>query len=375
MSDGLSVALLSPRYWPEVRRGSERFVHELATGLIARRHRPRLITSHLGLPSRRVEDGFEVIRVPRLRGPVRARSIDENIGHVRLAELVLRAGDHDVAHAVYPTDAVAAVRWSRHTGRPCLLSFMGVPDMRGLRERRRRFEALRVAMDGCATIVALSRAAQEGFHRWLGYDAPIIPPGVDVDTFRPAAARDPRPTIVCAADIAEPRKNVPLLIQAFALVRRERSDARLVLNRPRDPAVTQRLGADAPGIEIADLDGREALADAYGRAWVSALPSVSEAFGLVLAEAMACGTPGVGSAEGGIPEVIDRPEVGRLVAELEPEPLARALLETLELAEDPATAAACRARAQELSTERMVDAYEQLYRDILAAPQRSTLAS
>lgn len=368
MTGPIRVALLSPCYWPEVRRGTERFVHELATGLIARGHRPSLITSHPGPPVRSVEDGIPILRLPRPpEGRMRRRMFEDYYTHGPGAYAALRIGPQpDIAHAVYHVDAVAAARWARRTGRPSLLSFMGVPHMADLRLRRRRLESLQAAIDGCDAVVALSRAAQEGFRYWLGYEARRIPPGVDVRTFTPAPARDPRPTIVCGADMTERRKNVPLLVRAFGLVRRDRPDARLVLSRPRDARAAERIVGDAPGVELADLDDRAALADAYGRAWVSALPSDGEAFGLVLAEAMACGTPCVGTALGGIPEVIDRPEVGRLFDALEPEPLSRALLEALELAEDPATVRACRARAEELSVDRMVGAYEDLYRELLA---------
>ncbi len=58
----LRVALLAPAFFPEVRRGGERLVRELADELIARGHRPRLITSHAGRPSRTVEDGLPVFR-------------------------------------------------------------------------------------------------------------------------------------------------------------------------------------------------------------------------------------------------------------------------------------------------------------------------
>ena len=58
-------------------------------------------------------------------------------------------------------------------------------------------------------------------------------------------------------------------------------------------------------MELANLDAPEPLVDAYRSAWVSALPSHDEAFGLVLAEALACGTPVVGSNDGGVPELID----------------------------------------------------------------------
>ena len=43
------------------------------------------------------------------------------------------------------------------------------------------------------------------------------------------------------------------------------------------------------------------------------LLSEKESFGLVLLEAMACGVPGIGTAIGGIPEVIDHGENGYLV--------------------------------------------------------------
>jgi len=59
--------------------------------------------------------------------------------------------------------------------------------------------------------------------------------------------------------------------------------------------------------------------------------------------------------------------VGRIFDEAEPPAVARALLEALELAEDPATPAACRARAEHFSRARCVDQYQSLYQDIGAA--------
>ena len=63
----------------------------------------------------------------------------------------------------------------------------------------------------------------------------MIAPGVDLDAFTPGppATARAKPTILCAADHTQPRKRVALLVEAFALVRRERPDARLVLSRVR----------------------------------------------------------------------------------------------------------------------------------------------
>jgi glycosyltransferase involved in cell wall biosynthesis len=368
----LRVALLSPCFWPEVRRGGERFTRELADGLIAHGHRPRLITSHRGPPRRTVEDGLPIVRLPRPpTGRLLARMYEPYLTHVPLTYAALRLGDYDVAHAVYPTDALAAARWRRRTGRPAILSYLGIPGRSWLAERRRG-AVLGVALRDCDAVVALSRHAAGAFAQVLGYEAPVIQPGVDVEAFRPAAARASTPTIICSAAAEEPRKHVGLLVEALAHVRRERPDARLVLSRSRRPDAVRRAGVrvDAPGVEWLDLDDRDTLARAYGEAWVSALPSVDEAFGLVLAEAMACGTPAVGYDDGATPEVIDRPGVGLLFDRLEPAALARTLLEAMELSQRPETVRACRARAEELSTARCTERYLDLYRQTGAAEGR-----
>jgi glycosyltransferase involved in cell wall biosynthesis len=364
----LRVALLTPCFWPEVRRGTERFTRELADGLLARGHHPTVITSHPGPPRRSVEDGATILRLPRPpQGRLVRRRYELYMTHVPLSYAALRAGQYDIAHAMHPPDALAAVRWKRGNGRPAILSYMGIPDRQGLRERRKRLEAMLAALRGCDAAVALSDYAGEAFRYWLGYDARVIPPGVDVRTFKPTGPRSPRPTIVCSAAAEEPRKNVALLVKALEVVRRSHADARLVLSRPRDLEAVRRIGVDvdAPGVEWANLDDRDALARAYGEAWVAVLASNHEAFGLVLAEALACGTPVVGYNHSAIPEVIDSPQIGRLFDTLEPEALAAALVEVMELSKDPATAARCRSRAEEFTTDRFTERYLDLYRELL----------
>lgn len=85
-------------------------------------------------------------------------------------------------------------------------------------------------------------------------------------------------------------------------------------------------------------------------------PEWDEPYGLVAAEALACGTPVAAYARGGLPEVLSE-ETGRLAPPGDVDLLARAITEASGL-----DRRACRARAEsELSLRRMVDRYEEIY--------------
>jgi alpha-1,3-rhamnosyl/mannosyltransferase len=89
-------------------------------------------------------------------------------------------------------------------------------------------------------------------------------------------------------------KNLPLLLEAFTMVRATHPNVQLVIagDDPRHPEVRQ-LAAGLPEGSVV-LPGRvpeSAVPDLYRGAAVVVLPSKAEGFGLPVIEAMACGVP------------------------------------------------------------------------------------
>jgi len=79
-------------------------------------------------------------------------------------------------------------------------------------------------------------------------------------------------------------------------------------------AMVSDLRSRRPGIVwIPGMLGREDVIALYSHAAVFCCPSIYEPFGIINLEAMACGTPVVGSRVGGIPEVVADGETGLIV--------------------------------------------------------------
>jgi type III pantothenate kinase len=162
----------------------------------------------------------------------------------------------------------------------------------------------------------------------------VIPSGVDAHRFRPAdaeakAAARRRLTIPAETRLIlfvgnlEPRKQVDVLLQATARVRHSLPEVELLVVGSGESAGMQDQTESLLGLTeelqltrtvrfVGRLDDAQLL-DAYAAADVSALPSSSEAQGIVALEAMACGLPVVASAVGGLLRTIVDQESGFLV--------------------------------------------------------------
>jgi len=151
-------------------------------------------------------------------------------------------------------------------------------------------------------------------------DIRYAPPGIDSSTFCPAPVRDLERNryILCVGRLDDPRKNVGLLLEAYAQLRSERrATVRLVLAGATGPppAFWQRVAALGltSCVSFVERLPTDELVSLYQRASVFALPSDEEGFGIVLLEAMACGVPVVSTRCGGPDGIVTDGEDGYLV--------------------------------------------------------------
>jgi phosphatidylinositol alpha-mannosyltransferase len=165
-----------------------------------------------------------------------------------------------------------------------------------------------------------------------------------VGQFQPAAARDPRPTLLLSGAFTEPRKGTATVLAALPLIAEQEPEVQLWLSGPGD--ATELLDASPPGAAerttVLGVGTHEEQPGRYGRAWATVLPSTGDSFGMALIEAQACGTPIVVSTDGAPKELVDIGRTGELCEPGDVEGFAAASVRAFALARDPGTVGACR---------------------------------
>jgi glycosyltransferase involved in cell wall biosynthesis len=156
----------------------------------------------------------------------------------------------------------------------------------------------------------------------LGLDAErvrVVPLGLDHDVLRPGAV-EREPFLLYPARPWR-HKNHARLYEAFAQVRRERPELRLVLTGGGD------FGAVPEGVDVRGHLTQAELVSLLQRASALVFPSLYEGFGLPPLEAMACGCPVVCSNAGALPETVGG--AARLFDPHDPQAIADAVLDVL----------------------------------------------
>jgi glycosyltransferase involved in cell wall biosynthesis len=176
-----------------------------------------------------------------------------------------------------------------------------------------------LAIHRAERVIALSEFTRREilrFHPAVSEKTVVVLPGIDA-TFHPASGADDAATLapyglapgyILALGNIHPRKNLARLLDAYALLRRQRADVPPLVwaGMPRWSSADLVARAQAAGVLLPGFIAQSAMPALYRQAALLVYPSLYEGFGLPPAEALACGTPVVTSNTTSLPEAVGK---------------------------------------------------------------------
>jgi glycogen(starch) synthase len=248
---------------------------------------------------------------------------------------ILRAHYAEIVHVHYPTaNIIPALLAARRLRLPLITHFHGEDVERDANASRFGRALCKMALAKSDAVVfnsryLMSRAAElcETGKNWQ-----VIGNGVNLDEIDSATPIPDQPYILSVARFVE-KKGLDVLLRAFALISESHPNLRLKIagDGPEGPHLRQLANLLQIAERVVFL-GRQDPKSVYAllrSATITAVPSRREPFGIVALEAMACGSPVVASAVGGLQDLVVNGATGLLFPPGDPLELSRALTDLL----------------------------------------------
>lgn len=182
-----------------------------------------------------------------------------------------------------------------------------------------------------SSILTNSFYSREAIYRVYGKDARVVYPGIDTELFHPVDSTKDGGLLSVGA--LTPLKGFDFIIRSLALMpphKRPRLTIASNYQEPAEKAYLQQMSRDA-GVDLRLLNkiGDDVLVQLYNQAQATVCSSVMEPFGLTPLESMACQTPVIAVAEGGLRETIIPGQTG-LYIDRDPAQGAQAIQEIID---------------------------------------------
>ncbi len=314
----MRILLINPFFWP-YGGGIEYHIEGLVKNL-GKKHDVTVMTSNVEEVYE--EEKYDVIRVPCFSANLPLLSPPPFVfTPAILPSLVRAAGEFDLVHLHtrwYPDYVLASVLAKKLSGKPLFFTAhepaeLNIDPLLNVFAKANDLTSGKLLL-GNSHLFSVSRAVASTFNRVFHKETlRVVYNGVDTKEFNPHVSGSlfkesvglTSPYILYVGRLIK-QKTVQNLLRAFAGVESELELA--IIGRGNETGFlkseAKRLGVEGRVKFVTEFLDKETLVSAYAGCEFFVLPSRWEAFGIVLAEAMACGKCCVGTDAGGIPEVI-----------------------------------------------------------------------
>ncbi len=295
------------------------------------------------------------------------------------------------AHFAYP-EGFAGLLAKRLTGLPLVVTVHGYDILLddatgyGIRQNRAAAELVHQVLEHSDSIITASNYVLKETAKVVSQDQrlSLIPNGVDLDRFRTFSASGRNavnPRTIFALRAHEPKYGLEYLIRAMPQVLASYPNAHCVIGG--DGSLRRSLELLARRLQIGDrvtftgtIPGH-LVPQYYQDSYVVVVPSLTEAFGLAVTEAMACGKPVIAAAVGGILDQVIDGVNGFLVPPRDSKSIADKLVKLLG---DEALArrmgeAGRRIAEEQFSLEKRAESIRKVYLRLLGLPREDHPAS
>lgn len=333
----MNICFLSKMFPPSV-GGAETYAYELSNALGERGHKVDVYTQAVQNTDNTIDTNSNVTvrRLTKARKPL---VVFETLYYSFRTRRSVDFSQYDVIHGtIMPASTIALTPGLGMTDVPLVVTSHGtslgearsvIPQTPPDYILKYFYHPINIFLDNIAgrvtdRIIAYSyhsRQQLQNSYRFGSDKLVFVPGGVNTNRFYPRTEPhpgiDPDKISLLYVGRLGPRKGIDRALHAVAQVDYPDLEFVIVGSGRLEPRLRE-LAVNLGISEQVNFAGTvpyfsEELVQLYSAADIFILPSEYEGFGLVLLEAMACGTPVIGTAIGGIPTVIDDEETGFLV--------------------------------------------------------------
>jgi glycosyltransferase involved in cell wall biosynthesis len=361
----LNVLMVGLEWFSDNPGGGGRYLTDVATGLAARGHRVTVLVPQQR-PEHPLAEELDGVHLERFRAGGLGAKL--RVPYEAVARLARERGPFDVVHTHFALYGVGPLWHPALAGARRVTQFQGPWAAESRVEGEGRASVAvkhlieRLAYARSDAFIVLSAGFRDILVRDYGVRADrinVIPAAVDLARFEPPADRaalraelgfGPGPHLFAMRRLVR-RMGLEVLLEAFARARAAHPDAVLRIAGTGPLEAELRTRADTLGLgDAVQWLGRVSDADLvrhYQAADLTVVPTIAlEGFGLITVESLACGTPVVGTDEGGTAEILRPFAPQLLVPPGQPDALAEKLLAVWTKRLPLPDAAACRTYAE-----------------------------